>query len=89
MSGMVWGIISVLLAVVWIITMADLVRRHLGTGRTVAWALLVLVLPFIGALACWGLREPPAEEAQRRVDAEREMRHGGDRPPFDSTHVGS
>ena len=44
-------------------TIADLVRRHLGTKRTVAWLLIVLILPLLGAGLYWVLRGPEAEPA--------------------------
>ena len=56
--GLLWGILAVLLAVVWLITLSDLVRRHLGTQRTVAWLLIVLIVPFGGAAVYWILRKP-------------------------------
>src|SRR5687768_4236654 len=43
--SVLWGVLAVLLAVVWLVTISDLMRRHLGTQRTVAWLLLVLILP--------------------------------------------
>ena len=56
-----WGVFAVLLAIVWLVTIGDLVRRHLGTQRTVAWLLIVLILPFVGAGLYWVLRRPEAE----------------------------
>ena len=52
------GVVAVLLAVVWIVTVSDLVRRHLGRQRTIAWVLIVLILPFAGAALYWVLRKP-------------------------------
>lgn len=72
----VWGLIIVLLAMVWIVTVWDIVRRHLGSRSTVAWVLIILVLPFVGSLLYWLLRRPPDDEVRRRMDMEREMRHG-------------
>ena len=71
-----WGLIIVLLAMVWIVTVWDIVRRHLGSRGTVAWVLIVILLPFVGSLLYWLLRRPPDDEVRRRMDMEREMRHG-------------
>ena len=79
--GFVWGIITVLLAIVWVITISDIIRRHLGRGRTAAWLLIVVILPFAGALLYWALRKPTPEEAQRQIDLEADIRRGGSRPP--------
>jgi hypothetical protein len=46
---------------VWLVTVADLVRRHLGTKRTVSWLLIVLIFPLLGAALYWVLRGPEAE----------------------------
>jgi uncharacterized protein (DUF58 family) len=75
-----WGIIGVLLAIVVIISIFDIVRRHLGAGRTAAWILLVVLLPFLGSLLYWVLRPAADEEVSRQVDLEREIR-AGKKPP--------
>jgi hypothetical protein len=83
-----WTIIGVILVIVWIVSIVDILRHNLGMKQTVAWLLIVLILPFIGTLLYWALRRPSAEEAQRALASAEAMRHGGVRPPFDSTHVG-
>jgi hypothetical protein len=62
------GALAVLLAIVWLVTIGDLVRRHLGTQRTVAWLLIVLILPYLGAGLYWILRRPE-DTGQPRVAA--------------------
>jgi membrane associated rhomboid family serine protease len=56
--SVLWGVLIVVVAVVWLVTVADLVRRHLGTKRTVAWLLIVLILPLLGSALYWVLRGP-------------------------------
>jgi hypothetical protein len=56
--SVLWGTLAVLLAIVWLVTVSDLVRRHLGRQRTIAWLLIVLILPFAGAILYWVLRKP-------------------------------
>ena len=34
--SVLWGTLAVLLAIVWLVTVSDLVRRHLGRNRTIA-----------------------------------------------------
>ena len=55
--SVLWGIFAVVLILAWIITARDIVRRHLGTKRTSAWLLVVVLLPFVGVLMYWALRE--------------------------------
>ena len=58
-----WGVLVVVVAVVWLVTVSDLVRRHLETKRTVAWLLIVLIFPLLGAGLYWVLRGPETEAA--------------------------
>jgi hypothetical protein len=51
-----WVAISVALVLVWVFTVADIFRRHLDRRRTLAWLLIVILLPFAGALLYWALR---------------------------------
>jgi phospholipase D-like protein len=51
-----WVAISVVLVVVWAFTVADIFRRHLDQRHTLAWLLIVILLPFAGALLYWVLR---------------------------------
>jgi hypothetical protein len=84
-----WVVIAVLLAAVWVITLVDLFRRHVGMGKTAAWVLIVVLLPFLGSMLYWLLRKPSEEEVQRQIDIEQDMRRGGGRPPLDGTRVSS
>jgi hypothetical protein len=72
----IWGIIIVLLAMVWIVSVWDIVRRHPGPRSTAAWLLIIILLPFVGSLMYWVLRRPSDDEVRRRIDMDREMRHG-------------
>jgi cbb3-type cytochrome oxidase subunit 3 len=64
-----WITIGILLLIVWVLTAVDIFRRHLGPGRTAAWLLLALILPFVGALLYWARRRPSRTEAQAQYDA--------------------
>jgi hypothetical protein len=79
--GVLWGLIAVLLAFVVLASVYDVVRRHLGAGRTAGWILLIVLLPFAGSLLYWGLRRPAQDEVQRSLDADSDMRHGPPPPP--------
>jgi phospholipase D-like protein len=90
MSG-VWpfvgGVIGVILLVVVVFTFVDLFRRHLGAGPTAGWAIVVLLLPFIGSAVYWARREPSRPELEYQVESERAMRESARRQPFDSTGI--
>jgi cbb3-type cytochrome oxidase subunit 3 len=86
---MLWGILGglafVALVVVWVITVSDMVRRHLGRGKTAAWLVIVILLPFAGSILYWVLRQPTAEEIQRQADNELALRQEAQRHGIDST----
>ena len=55
-----WVAISIALLVVWAFTVADIFRRNLDRRHTLAWLLIVILLPFAGALLYWVLRRREA-----------------------------
>jgi hypothetical protein len=86
--SIIWATIGVALLIVWVITVVDIVRRHLGAKQTSAWLLIVVLLPFVGALAYWLLRKPAPGDAERLAAAERDRREQARRGSFDSTNLG-
>jgi cytochrome bd-type quinol oxidase subunit 2 len=52
----VWIAVAVALVVVWAITVADIFRLHRDRKHRLAWLLIVILLPFAGALLYWVLR---------------------------------
>jgi cbb3-type cytochrome oxidase subunit 3 len=90
MSGLwaaVGGVLGLILLAVWVISVADIVRSHLGRGQTAAWLLIVLLLPFVGSVLYWALRRPSAEEVQYRADSEQALRESARQRPFDHAGV--
>ena len=81
----IWITIAVTLVIVWVITIFDILRRHLGAKQTVAWVLLVLILPFVGAIAYWATRKPEPGEADYFASADAQRRYEAQHRPFDST----
>jgi hypothetical protein len=87
--SIIWVTIGVALVIVWMITVVDIVRRHLGAKQTSAWLLIVVLLPFVGALAYWVLRKPEPGDAARLAAVERDRRdEARRRRSFDSTNFG-
>jgi hypothetical protein len=80
--------IGIALLIVWGITVADIIRRPLSTGQTVAWLLIVLIVPFLGAILYWVMRKPGPDEAAQTEAAMRSRREDAARRPFDSTRPG-
>jgi hypothetical protein len=91
MSGtwtFVGGVIGVILLAVWVVTLADIFRRRgIGAGPTAGWAIIVLLLPFLGALIYWARRDPSRDEVEYQASAERALREAHRSQPFDSTRV--
>jgi hypothetical protein len=77
--GVVFGLVGLLVLVIWVITIVHIARRHLGAKRTIAWLLLVLILPFIGSVIYWVLEKPTPEEAAEEARVDQELRFGA--PP--------
>ena len=75
--SLLWGTLGFLVLIIWVITLVDIFRHPRGAGRTLMWVALVILLPFIGAVLYWSLREPTKQEIENaRIT-------GGDaRPPF-------
>jgi hypothetical protein len=75
-----WTLIAILVAVIWVITLIDLFRRHLGAGPTIGWVLLVILLPFVGSIIYWIVRKPSSDEVQQYMDVQGDMRREEQRP---------
>ena len=58
-----WVAISIALVAVWVFTLVDLFSRHLDRRHTLAWVLIVVLLPFAGALLYRVLRRREAIDA--------------------------
>ena len=80
--------IGVALLIVWVITIVDVIRQPFSTKRTVAWLLLVVILPFIGAIIYWTMRKPEPGEAEYFAEVDAQRRYEAQHRPFDSTRPG-
>ena len=76
------GMIVVLLLVLWAVSIYDIVRHRLGRKRTVAWILIVVILPVIGTIFYWAMRPPDPGDARHTYDAERSRREDAQRRVF-------
>ena len=82
--SLVWIILLCLLAVAWVLTIADMVRQHYSGWTLAGWLALVLILPFVGALIYWAIRKPTPKDAEERYLADADVRRGRADQPFDS-----
>ena len=75
-----WTLIAICVAIIWVITLIDLFRRHLGAGPTAGWVLLVILLPFVGAIIYWVVRKPSTQEVEQYVGVDQRLRREEQRP---------
>jgi hypothetical protein len=80
----IWITISIVLFIVWVITVVDIFRRPLSTKMKVAWLLIVVIIPYIGAIAYWIMRKPEAGDLERTYEAQHDLQQEAQRTPFDS-----
>jgi Phospholipase_D-nuclease N-terminal len=87
-----WIIVGSLLLVVWVLSVVDIFRRHYSGWTTVGWLVLIVILPFVGSLIYWRMRQPTQEEMEQELEqeylAQIEQRRSAGARPFDSTGMG-
>jgi hypothetical protein len=88
MTTLIWITIAIAVAIAWVIGVVDIFRRRLGAKHTVAWLLIVLILPVLGTILYWVLREPDPGDLARAEAAQRDQRRSRHDQPFDSTGFG-
>ena len=71
-----WIVSACVLAVVWVLTIIDIIRRHYSTGATIGWLALIILIPFIGAIIYWIVRKPTQDELEQAYRAEADFRRG-------------
>ena len=62
-----WVFVSAVLAILWVFTIIDIFRRHYTAGATVGWIVLVLVIPYLGAIIYWIVRKPTQAEVDQAI----------------------
>jgi predicted membrane channel-forming protein YqfA (hemolysin III family) len=86
--SVLWITVFCLVALVWVLSVVDIVRQHYSGSTTVAWIALVLVLPIVGSTIYLLVRKPGREEAEQQYLAEADRRRSAAARPFDSTGMG-
>jgi hypothetical protein len=72
-----WIFAAAILAILWVFTIVDIVRRHYSAGATFGWVALILVVPYIGAIIYWIVRKPTEAEVEQAMlkNADSHLRH--------------
>jgi Phospholipase_D-nuclease N-terminal len=84
MSAFLW-IVSVVVVIVWVISIADIIRRRMDAAHTAGWLLIVVLLPILGSLVYWALRRPTDSELDETLGARADLRRGRPAPPGGGT----
>jgi hypothetical protein len=61
-----WAVLGTAAVIVAVFTLVDLFRRHLDRRHTLAWLLIVVLLPLAGSVLYWVLRRQEASPDPRR-----------------------
>jgi hypothetical protein len=51
-----WIAIGLTVLIVWVFSLVDIFSRHLVRRQTLAWVLIVVLLPIAGSILYWVLR---------------------------------
>jgi hypothetical protein len=86
--SLLWGTMGILVLIVWAITIYDIIRRRLGGKQTALWLLLVIILPFIGALIYWATRKETPDDVEAYVAADAALRAENRAQSVDSRRTG-
>ena len=83
-----WIIVLCLVALVWVLSVIDIVRRHYKGLTTAAWLALIVILPIVGSIIYWFARKPTREDAEEQYLAQADRRRSAAARPFDGTGMG-
>jgi hypothetical protein len=86
--SLLWIIVLCLVALVWVLSIVDIFRRHYPGWTTAGWIALVVVLPFVGSAIYWFARKPTQADAEQTYLAEADRRRSAEARPFDNTGIG-
>ena len=86
--SLLWIIVFCVVALVWVLSIVDIVRQHYSGWTTAAWLALIVILPIIGSIIYWFARKPTSADAEQQYLAEADRRRSAGARPFDSTGMG-
>jgi hypothetical protein len=71
---LLWVLVTPIVILMDIVAIVDVVRRHLGTGATIGWIVLIVILPVIGPAIYVIARKPSGGEVEEAYLAEADRR---------------
>jgi predicted membrane channel-forming protein YqfA (hemolysin III family) len=79
--SLLWIVLFCVIALVWVISIVDVIRQHYSGGTTAAWLALIVLLPFVGSVIYAFTRKPTRQDAEQAYLAEADRRRSaGSRP---------
>jgi hypothetical protein len=68
--GLIWWFLVIMIAVIWIATIVDIIRRRhsRSAGKTVAWIAAVLIFPVVGSIIYFLVNGAGGPAAPRDLD---------------------
>jgi uncharacterized membrane protein (UPF0182 family) len=81
--GLLWIIVLCVVALVWVLTIVDIIRQRFPGWTTAGWLALILFLPIVGSIIYWFVRRPTRAETERQYLADADRRRSAAERPFD------
>ena len=68
-----WWLLVIIVAVIWVATVVDIIRRRhtRSAGKTAAWISLILILPILGTIIYFLVNGTSDAAAPRETDVSR------------------
>jgi hypothetical protein len=77
--SLLWTMLFCVVALVWVITIVDIIRQRYSGGTTAAWLAMVVLLPLLGSIIYTFARKSTREDAEQAYLAEADRRRGAAR----------
>ena len=74
--SLLWILLFCVVALVWVLSIADIIRQRYSGWTTAGWLVLILVLPIVGSVIYWLVRQPTRAETEQQYLAEADLRRG-------------
>jgi hypothetical protein len=86
--SLLWIILFCAVALVWVLSIVDIIRSHYSGWTTAGWIALIVILPIVGSIIYWFARKPTRDEAEQQYMLDAERRRSAAARPFDGTGMG-
>ena len=78
---------AAIVLIVWVASVADIIKRDMDAMHTAGWILVVVLLPVLGSLLYWAMRRPTDAELSATVGARADLRGKRPDPPGGGTRL--